>query len=217
MQEKEGTGVSATPTANLVTGLGLDEAFLRMTGSGTAAVVMGFLPDANNNTLHMTNRWGSVNDSYSYQPYGTTTRYGDSTNTQQYTGRENDGTGLYFYRARYYHPTFSRFVSEDPIEFAAGPNLYAYVGGDPISNIDPLGEEKYKKPPNPNKRPPPPHRVPGGDRERNVRPDGGEEHSRVPKRPNRPPTRIPGILILICPLCQFFPPEDPFVICPEEA
>jgi len=38
-----------------------------------------------------------------------------SANPFQYSGRENDGTGLYYYRARYYHPKLMRFVSEDPL------------------------------------------------------------------------------------------------------
>ncbi|MCI0417646.1 MAG: RHS repeat-associated core domain-containing protein, partial [Acidobacteria bacterium] len=40
---------------------------------------------------------------------------GSSGNSAQFTGRENDGTGLYYYRARYYHPTLQRFISEDPL------------------------------------------------------------------------------------------------------
>jgi len=64
----------------------------------------------------------------------------NNTNPYQFTGRENDGTGLYFYRARYYSPTFQRFVSQDPIGFAGGgPNLYGYVLNNPISFIDPFG------------------------------------------------------------------------------
>jgi RHS repeat-associated protein len=60
-------------------------------------------------------------------------------NAFQYTGRENDGTGLYYYRARYYDPETGRFISQDPIGFAGGINQYAYVGGNPISFVDPYG------------------------------------------------------------------------------
>jgi RHS repeat-associated protein len=45
-------------------------------------------------------------------------------------------------RARYYHPTLQRFVSEDPIEFGGGDvNLYGYVGNNPLRYVDPLGLE----------------------------------------------------------------------------
>ena len=56
------------------------------------------------------------------------------------SGRENDGSGLDYYRARYYHPTFGRFVSEDPLDWAGGDaNLYAYAFNNPLGWIDPLG------------------------------------------------------------------------------
>jgi RHS repeat-associated protein len=54
-----------------------------------------------------------------------------------YTGQEQDtATGLYNYNARWYDPRIGRWLSEDPI-FA--PNLYPYVGNDPIDNTDPTG------------------------------------------------------------------------------
>jgi uncharacterized protein RhaS with RHS repeats len=49
---------------------------------------------------------------------------------------------LYFYRARYYDPVLKRFVSSDPIGLAGGLNEYAYVGGDPVSYVDPEGLDK---------------------------------------------------------------------------
>jgi RHS repeat-associated protein len=63
----------------------------------------------------------------------------DGGNALQYTGRENDGTGLYYYRARYYDPLLKRFIAEDPIGTEGGINLYAYVRGDPVSLSDPYG------------------------------------------------------------------------------
>ncbi len=47
-----------------------------------------------------------------------------------------------YYRARYYNPAIGRFISEDPIGLAAGPNEYAYVGDSPMDFIDPLGMDK---------------------------------------------------------------------------
>src|SRR5206468_7989624 len=57
-------------------------------------------------------------------------------------GRENDGTGVYYYGARYYHPQLQRFISEDPIGFlGGGPNLSAYVANAPTNYRDPSGLE----------------------------------------------------------------------------
>jgi RHS repeat-associated protein len=78
---------------------------------------------------------------YTYDPFGVTTASGTtSTNGGQFTGRENDGTGLYFYRARYLAPGMNRFVSEDPIDFQSGTtNLHSYTGNNPTNFVDPLG------------------------------------------------------------------------------
>ena len=58
---------------------------------------------------------------YAYSPYGESQSLGpDDGNPLQYTGRENDDTGLYYYRARYYDPVLKRFVSEDPIGLMGG-------------------------------------------------------------------------------------------------
>ena len=59
------------------------------------------------------------------------------------TGRENDKTGLYYYRARYYSPTLQRFIREDPIGFYGGINFYAYVRNNPVNWRDPWGLWTY--------------------------------------------------------------------------
>ena len=126
----------STPKANLLTGLGVDETFSRTDASGPRHL----LTDALGSTLALTDGTGAVQTRYSYEPYGKTTVSGTaSSNSFEDTGRENDNTGLYFYRARYYNPGLQRFVSEDPIGLAGGPNVYGYVGGNPISRIDPSG------------------------------------------------------------------------------
>src|SRR5690606_5967220 len=47
---------------------------------------------------------------------------------------------IYYMRARYYDAGTGRFISEDPAGFIDGPNLYAYVGGNPVIYVDPSGE-----------------------------------------------------------------------------
>ena len=134
----------ATPNANLLTGLGIDEVFTRTDNSG----VRNLVADALGNTVALTDATGNVKSQYSYEPFGKTLASGEAnTNSFQYTGRENDGTGLYYYRARYYSPELARFISEDPIGLAGGINVYSYVGGNPISFTDPFGLLRYNNPP----------------------------------------------------------------------
>jgi RHS repeat-associated protein len=127
-----------TPTANLMTA-GTDEVLMRTDVSGSVY----YLNEKLGSTIALLDENATIQSAYSYEPFGQTSSSGTvSSNSQQFTGRENDG-GLYYYRARYYDPAVSRFVSEDPAEFGGGDaNLYAYVGNDPVNSIDPFGLTK---------------------------------------------------------------------------
>jgi len=129
--------VTGATVANTLDGLGIDEYFTHTDASGT----LSLLTDALGSTIALVDNSGVVQTQYSYEPFGTTTATGAANgNTLQFTGRENDGTGLYYYRARYYHPGRQRFVSEDPLRLASGdPNLYGYVANNPVNATDPLG------------------------------------------------------------------------------
>ena len=48
-------------------------------------------------------------------------------------------TGLHENFLRHYDPVRARYLEPDPLGLAAGPNLRAYAGGDPLTRIDPLG------------------------------------------------------------------------------
>jgi RHS repeat-associated protein len=122
-------------TVTLLTGLGIDEYLTRTDATGTRTL----LTDALGSTVALSDPAGAVQSEYTYEPFGATTETSPDANPFQYTGRENDGTGLYYYRARYYHPGRQRFLKEDPIRFSGGVNFYTYAGNNPIMNSDPFG------------------------------------------------------------------------------
>jgi RHS repeat-associated protein len=102
--------------------LEIDEYFSR-TDVG-AANTSHFLPDATGSALALADSAGIIQTEYTYDPFGNTTATGvANTNAYQYTARENDGTGLYYYRARYYYPSLQRFTGEDPILHARNANF----------------------------------------------------------------------------------------------
>jgi RHS repeat-associated protein len=126
---------SGTPTAQMLMG-GLDEIFGEVTGSGTTS----YFTDALGSTVALTDGSGATSAEFTYEPYGKNTKTGAGDTPFRYTGRDDDGTGLYYYRARYYHPQLGRFVAEDPIGLAGGTNLYAYANNNPVLYVDPNGE-----------------------------------------------------------------------------
>lgn len=126
----------STVTANLLS-LGIDEIFSRADSTGS----FSFLSDNLGSTVALSDASGNLATSYTYSPFGVTTITGSSTNPYQFTGRENAGNGLYYYRARYYNSILGRFISEDPAGFDGGDtNLYAYVLDNPTNYTDPSGK-----------------------------------------------------------------------------
>jgi RHS repeat-associated protein len=103
--------------------------------------VRALLPDALGSTIALGDGTGTLQTQYTYEPFGVTTQSGAaSTSSYKFTGREDDGSGLMYYRARYYQPRLQRFIAEDPIGFYGGDaNLYAYVFNAPTRFIDPSG------------------------------------------------------------------------------
>jgi RHS repeat-associated protein len=147
----------ATPSANLLTGLAPNQTFVRTSG-GQATTL---LTDRLGSTLALASGAGTVQTQYTYDPYGNAAASGTaSSNPFQYTGQQNDGTGLDFYHARSYSPLLGRFISQDPLGFSARDyaaatgrwtakdplgfsggttSLYQYALDDPINVIDPSG------------------------------------------------------------------------------
>jgi RHS repeat-associated protein len=133
VQEQQG----GSATVDYLTGLGVDQVFSHTAGGSTSSL----LRDALGSTVALADTQGTVQTSYTYEPFGKATASGaTSGNRVQFTGRENDGTGLAYYRARYYSPTLQRFISQDPLGFGGGDlNVYGYVGNGPTNFADPSG------------------------------------------------------------------------------
>src|SRR5206468_659042 len=89
----------ASGVATYLRSLRIDEPFVRQSG-----ISEYYHADALGSTLALSNASGAVATSYSYEAFGKTTITGASSNPFQYTGREDDGTGLFYYRARFYNP-----------------------------------------------------------------------------------------------------------------
>lgn len=132
--------ISNGNTKQILAGPGIDERYARDDDNGRSY----FLTDNLGSTVALTGENGELQGRYRYEAYGESQFEGaggfTSSNSYQYTGRENDSSGLYYYRARYYSPTAKRFTQEDPLGFIDGPNPYAYVGGNPMSYSDPTGK-----------------------------------------------------------------------------
>jgi len=107
--------------------------------------------DANWNVTAVTNSSGTIQERYAYTAYGQVTflngQFASPSTTSAvamedlFTGRKLDtATGLFFLRARYYHPTLGQFLGRAPIGYESRDyNLNQYVAGNPVRATDPSG------------------------------------------------------------------------------
>jgi len=107
-----------------------------------------YYTDGLGSTLGLIDTTGTVQATYTYDPYGVTTVGGPNPaiangNPYRYAGGYYDtATGLYHFGQRYYNPTTGRWTQQDSRNTPLNPtngNRYAYTGDDPINNTDPNG------------------------------------------------------------------------------
>ncbi|MBI4684009.1 MAG: PKD domain-containing protein [Nitrospirae bacterium] len=123
--------------ANYIRTLNIDEPLTLKNKDG----VYYYIYDGLGSVIGLTDSFGQEVVQYNYDPFGNTSTNNPSfKNPFQYVGRENDETGLYAYRTRYYSPELHRFISPDPIGFAGGDtNFFSYTRNSPVNFVDPLG------------------------------------------------------------------------------
>lgn len=83
----------------------------------------------------------NIQGQMSFDPYGRATKLqGSLAANFQYAGYyQHAPSALNLTLFRAYNPGLGRWLSRDPVGEEEGANLYAYVNGDPIALIDPLG------------------------------------------------------------------------------
>ena len=100
-------------------------------------------PDHLGSTMLLTDAAGNTIAAYEYDSYGNVTYASNPTATvfrwHGTLGVITSDNGLLNMRARHYNPRLMRFLNQDPIGFQGGLNMFAFVNGNPISNVDPSG------------------------------------------------------------------------------
>lgn len=119
----------------------VDQPLVQYSGAAISDSARRFLlSDQLGSVIAVANNTGNIVNKMSYDSFGIPAagnvgRFG-------FTGRIFlKELGLYHYKARVYSPRIGRYLQTDPIFYQDDMNLYAYVGGDPLNNTDPLGLE----------------------------------------------------------------------------
>jgi RHS repeat-associated protein len=128
---------SGNVLARYTQGAGIDQPLSELRSGATSY----YEQDALGTVTSLSNGAGALANTYTYDSFGKlSASTGSITNPFQYTGREFDQeTGLLFNRARYFDPSAGRFLSEDPVGFWGGMNLYAYTRNSPVVLKDAFG------------------------------------------------------------------------------
>ena len=102
-----------------------------------------YITDEQGSIRYMLDQSGEVQNYYQYSAFGETIISEETTpNRLRYNAQtEDELTGLYYLRARYYAPDIGRFIQEDVI-YNDGLNLYAYCNSNPVMYSDPSGFAK---------------------------------------------------------------------------
>lgn len=114
-------------------------------GEQIAGVNYYYTGDHLDSVREMTNSAGTIQAQYGYSPWGDTTKLAGTgpDSDMQFAGMyKHQRSGLNLALCRPYNPLQGKWLSRDPVGENAGTNLFAYVGNNPVSFVDPLGLDK---------------------------------------------------------------------------
>ena len=147
---------SNTVTRNVWSPVYVDGLVLRdrdTDANGTLDERLYSLQDANWNTTALVNTGGTVQERYTYTPFGQVTFRDGSGSTLSgsakdwvflHQGGERIAAGNFEFRNRVYSPSLGRWLSNDPLGFEAGDqNWYRAIGNNPGNGLDPSGLDEW--------------------------------------------------------------------------
>ncbi len=116
----------------------------RVDGAGQPAF---YTFSAIGNTSEMTGSGGTVQNAYSYDPFGIPLSKTEAVaNSFEFVGEYGvmaDGNGMVSMRLRDYDVALGGFIEDDPIGIAGGKNLRTYASNNPVRQIDPQGLDSF--------------------------------------------------------------------------
>ena len=134
-----------------IDGEGIGDHLVRI-GADAAQTKHFFHQERGHSVYLVTNASGAPAEWSQYTAYGERTMLSPAlsvlsasaiNNVFGYQGHPQDAAlGLVDMRARFYRPAWGRFVTQDPLGFGGGDNMYAFTGSAPLAFWDPLGLER---------------------------------------------------------------------------
>ena len=96
--------------------------------------------DLSGNVIALLDQHGTLIETYRYTAFGEELNESSLGNPWRYASKRTDEeSSLVYFGRRYYSPRLGRWITQDPLGYDAGPNLYAYVSNNPLTHIDAYG------------------------------------------------------------------------------
>jgi RHS repeat-associated protein len=139
-----GEYVGGALTRRYVHGDQVDEPWVQYNGASVASTDRRYLlADHQGSIVAQASSAGAAITKTAYDAYGIPA--GSVVDRFGFTGQAwIKELGVYYYKARIYHPKLGRFLQTDPIGYQDDFNLYAYVQNDPLNLTDPTGAWSHR-------------------------------------------------------------------------